>query len=146
MNYARALACVAAGLLVTLAAGATARSSAEPPARAPGGVASMQGAAPVEQDRGWASLVEADREIKTLEVLRDRTADRFVQDALGHQIMTIRRWSDALTDTMTIGDGQVHDAELRRLSANLQRALGAGVAAEMQADDQAKQVAPRPAP
>ncbi len=146
MNYVRAFAWVAAGLLVTLAAGAAACSSAEPSARAPVGVASMQGAPPVEQDQGWASLVEADRELNALQALRDRTADLFVQDALDHQIATIRRWSDALTDTMTVGDGRVHDAEIRLLSANLQRALGAGVAAEMQADDQAKPVAPPPAP
>lgn len=139
MSYARVGAWVAAALLATFAAGVTGCSSAESPATVPVGVTSMQGAAPVEQDQGWAALVEADREIRALEVLRDGTPDPLVRDAIDHQITAIRRWSDALTDTMTIGDGRVHDGQIRRLAANLQRAMSAGVAAEMQADGQTQQ-------
>jgi hypothetical protein len=139
MNHARVGAWAAVGLLVTLAIGSTGCSSAELPVRTTVGVTNMQGSPPVEQDRGWASLVEADREIGSLQALRDQTPDIFVQDALNHQIDTIRKWSDALTDAMTIGDGQVHDVQIDRLSANLERAMSAGVAAEMQGDNQTEQ-------
>ncbi len=142
MNNARVSAWAAVGLVVSLAAGTVACSSTQPSARAPAGVANMQGAPPVEQEQGWASLVEADREISALEATRERIDDIFVQDAIDHQVANIRRWSDVLTDVMTIGDGRVHDTEIRRVSANLQRAMSVGVATEMQGTDQATQATP----
>ena len=89
-------------------------------------------AAPVEQDQGWAVLVEADREVNALEAQRDATSDPFVKDAISHQIGAIVARSDALVDEMTVGDGRSHDAKIRRLSSVLQRDMGVGVATEMQ--------------
>jgi hypothetical protein len=106
-------------------------SAAQPSESAPAPVA-PQAAAPAEQDQGWAVLIEADREVNTLEAQRDATSDPFVQDAITHQIGAIVARSDALVDEMTVGDGRSHDARIRRLSAALQHDMGVGVATEMQ--------------
>jgi len=107
-------------------------SAARVPASAP---SPHQAAAPVEQDQGWAVLVEADREVRALEIDREATSDPFVASAITHQIETIEAHSDALIDAMSIGDGQSHDARIRRLSSVVQRDMGVGAAAEMQATD-----------
>ena len=92
----------------------------------------MQGSSPSEQDQGWAVLVQADREINRLQALRDSMSDPFDRDAATHDLQAIQVGSDALMDEMSLGDGRSHDAEIRSLSARLQRAMNAGEAAESQ--------------
>jgi len=116
----------AALALVAIAAGC---SSTERPQRTS---ANMQAAPPQQQDQGWAALVEADREIRTLEKQRDAATDPFVREAMTHQIDAIMTRSDELLDEMSLGDGRSHDTQIRRMTSNLQRAMGAGVAAERQ--------------
>ena len=127
MNPVKALAYAAVALLAGAAC-----STTPPPRPPPQGATNMQPAPPQMQDQGWATLVEADREATKLEAERDSTPDPFVQDAIAHQIEQIRAESQALTDEMTVGDGKSHDAQIQRLAANLQRAMQAGAATEMQ--------------
>ena len=123
MRYAR----VSTGATVVLLAFTMSCSTAEPRA----GVTSPQGAAIQEQDRGWAALVEADRQVKVLQGVRESMEDPLFKDAVTHQIEMIVARSNALLDEMSAADGRVHDAQIRRRAADLQRAVGVG-AAEMQ--------------
>ncbi len=128
-RWAASITGAALALLASLPACSSAARAPEP---TPQGVANRQAPPPQEQDLGWAVLVTADREVKALEMVRDRTADLFVRQAIQGQIDAILKDSNELIDEMTIGDGRVHDRQIRLESANLQRAMGAGVATEKQ--------------
>lgn len=102
-------------------------------APATAGVANMQPQAPSAQDQGWATLVEADREMKDLAMIRDQAVDPFRRQAVEQQLADLRARSDRLLDEMTVGDGRVHDAAIRADVAGLQRAMNAHAATELQA-------------
>ena len=123
--------CVAAAIAVALSA----CGSEERHVDSPKGSTSMQRAAPpTAQDQGWAALVEVDRELKDLEMLRDRTPDLGRRNEIELQVMDLRARSDRLLDDMSIGDGRVHDAAIRADIANLHRAMHADAVTEMQGE------------
>jgi hypothetical protein len=100
----------------------------------PRGSTSMQAASPTAQDQAWAALVEADREMKALTDVRDRTPDMGARNDVELQILELRARSDRLLDDMSIGDARSHDAAIRADIANLQRAIHAEAATEMQGE------------
>lgn len=122
--------CVAAVVAVALSA----CGSQERRVEGPRGSTSMQRSSPATaQDQGWAALVEADREVKELVSIRDRTPDPAARDDIQLQIIELRARTDRLLDDMSIGDGRVHDAAIRADVANLHRAMHADAVTEMQA-------------
>ncbi len=121
--------CVAAVVAVALSA----CGSQERHVNSRSGATSMQRRAPATvQDQGWAALVEADREMKDLASIRDRTPDLGRREDIQLQIIELRARSDRLLDDMSIGDGRVHDTAIRADIANLHRAMHAEAATEMQ--------------
>jgi hypothetical protein len=100
------------------------------------GVANAQPVAPTVQDQGRDVLVEADRQMRDLEAMRDSASDPFVRDDMDRQIEVMRQQSDRLLDDMTINDGRVHDVAIRTDAANLQRTMSAAASAEKQAEQQ----------
>ena len=130
MRSMRVAACVALGL----AAGAGCSSAESSGDRSRNAASYVHPYVPVQQDQGWAALVEADRQIVLLTRERDAATDPFVRSAMTHQIAVIVTDSSLLMNEMTAGDGQVHDGRIRQLVANLQRATSTGVA-QMQAEN-----------
>jgi hypothetical protein len=139
MNHARVTAWAAVALL------ATGCSSAEGPAPGSPGVASVQGG-PSELEKGQAVLAEAHAEIRDLEAIRDAMADPYTQTVIEHQIRAIRGRMAALVDVMDFETGPRRDPAIHIYAARLERAMGAGVSTEMQAETVVKQGAPPVAP
>ena len=110
---------------------------------APQGVTNAQGLGPSVLDHGWAVLVEADRQAKDLERLRDGTTDPFMRDEISAQIADLRARSNRLIDDMTIGDGKVHDSSIRADITNLERSASAGANAEKQAEPEVQRAPAR---
>jgi hypothetical protein len=140
MNHTGLTAWAAVALLVA-AAGCSSAGGVVPDSA---GAASVQGGADPARDDGEAALVEADRETRKLVVLRDGTEDPYMKEVIEHELHAIRGHKASLEDVLSVGAGP--DPAIRRYTANLRRAMGAGFATEMQAWTLVQQGAPPAAP
>lgn len=95
------------------------------------GVANMQPAPPTVQDEGWATLVEADRQMERLRQDRDGTTDPFRLQVIDRNLALLGSRTQQLMNDMTRDDGRVHDVEIRADIANL-NTITHGAATEMQ--------------
>ena len=98
------------------------------------GVGAAQPIGPTVQDHGRAVLIEADRQMKDLQQLRDDSTDPFVSEAMTRQVDDLRARSDRLLDDMTIDDARAHDTAIRADVANLRRTMRGAANAEKQAE------------
>jgi hypothetical protein len=78
-------------------------------------------------------LMAADRQIRQLELARTETHDSALRRVVDRDILTIAARRDVLIDLLTIGDGRPHGRRISAAASNLDRAVRAGAAAEMQA-------------
>jgi hypothetical protein len=102
---------------------------------APNGVTNAQPRAPTAQDYGRAALVVADRQMKELAQLRDRSTDPFVTEAMTRQVESLHLHTNKLLDDLTVGDARLHDAAIVVDVANLQRTIDTAANAEEQAEE-----------
>jgi hypothetical protein len=107
------------------------------------GVGGAQPIGPAVQDHGRAVLIEADRQMKDLQRLRDDSPDSFTSEAMTRQYEDLRARSDRLLDDMTVDDARAHDTAIRADVTNLQRSMRGAANAEKQGEPETNSPAAR---